>query len=270
VLVGLFDEGKYLVSQPRPKPRMTSSPPPPPRSSEAPPELSSSPGPSSPTRPSTPRDGPDGNGNEDEEQIISAPRLPHDTLRVWASVLGSRGFVVDGGKLTRSPTKRAVSIAKTKGSSPQANKRRPSTREPDEDARGGVARSLLSTFTRVNSFAPASADVSGPKRAFRRAATLATNEGSKDDSLSFLGGMRSISDNARAGSSNVAAQGEARTISGDETSSSQLFAGKRVITLGEARSATVRDAVERAGGKVISEDDIEADEADWIIVRLVR
>lgn len=53
-----------------------------------------------------------------------------------------------------------------------------------------------------------------------------------------------------------------------DTASSNLFAGLSFLALGEAKSPSVRSAIEQNGGKMALEADDQ--DVDYIIVRLVR
>lgn len=102
------------------------------------------------------------------------------------------------------------------------------TKQPVEDRPPSpTGESIITKFRRVNSFAP-------PKQA--------TGE------IPFA---RSHSEPA-AGPSSAPA-------------TSTLFAGIKFCALGEAKSASVKDAIERSGGSLTSEED----DADYILVRLV-
>lgn len=103
------------------------------------------------------------------------------------------------------------------------------TKQPLEDRPPSpTGESIIIKFRRVNSFAP-------PKQA--------TGE------IPF----------ARSHSEPVAGPSSA-------AATSTLFAGIKFCALGEAKSASVKDAIERSGGSLTSEED----DADYILVRLVR
>lgn len=102
------------------------------------------------------------------------------------------------------------------------------TKQPLEDRRPSpTGESIINKFRRVNSFAP-------PKQA--------TGE------IPF----------ARSHSEPVAGPSSA-------AATSTLFTGIKFCALGEAKSASVKDAIERSGGSFTSEED----DADYILVRLV-
>jgi hypothetical protein len=128
----------------------------------------------------------------------------------------------------------------------------------------GAARSVLSSFRRANSFAPAveAKDVPGPSRQlpFRRAST----------SIAAFG-----DNNNKAGSSKPAGEASLRQASpGDETTGPsrssaavQIFADMKLRVLGEMKSPNVRNAILQLGGTISTDED---EDVDFIVVRLVR
>jgi DNA replication regulator DPB11 len=145
------------------------------------------------------------------------------------------------GKLKRSPTK-----AKSLGAG--------STADLDDDIALPVPRvpistekgSMLSSFKRVNSFAPANKD--GLNQQPQRRQPF-----SKSDSLLIHPLPPSKQPTASCSGSNKIAK--------------TFFAGKRFRALGEARCLNVKTVVEGSGGSWIIEDD---EDVDFVIVRLVR
>ncbi|KAK0488818.1 hypothetical protein IW261DRAFT_1414294 [Armillaria novae-zelandiae] len=105
-------------------------------------------------------------------------------------------------------------------------KSRPTEQSLEDRPPSPTGESIITKFRRVNSFAP-------PKQA--------------------TGGIPF----ARSHSEPVAGSSAATTPT--------LFAGIKFCALGEAKSASVKDAIERSGGSLTSEED----DADYILVRLV-
>ena len=183
-------------------------------------------------------------GEEEEMAVINKP-VPAVTLQLWKKLLEPRGFEFEGGKLVRSPSKSKVRR------SPPWTPTQPQPRLDLDRNRTGVEHgkemdkdSIISSFRRVNSFAPV--PVKGPtiRQPFRRNTTFPSvclGEG--------RGGLRDP------------AQPEERSAV------PTLFAGHTFRLLGEARCPNVRFAVENGGG-LVTDDDTE--EASFIIVRLIR
>ena len=143
-----------------------------------------------------------------------------------------RGYEIIGGKLVRSPTK--LQSQAREGDMNMSPLRSKGTGVEDN---GG---SIISSFRR-NSFAPPKdkdATASAPRQPFKRVVST--------------GRSRSTS---------------TAPIDKDEGPSTKLFTGLKFRALGEAQSANVRSEIEGCGGRMVNEDD---DEADYVIVRLVR
>ena len=244
--------------------------------------------------PPLPAAGPSSSPHEDEEEIASVKRVPNATLRLWQSILKPRGFEVQEGRLVRSPSKsqsRQDTSYRREPSPSSRALRRGSLKAGDGEP--NAPASAISSFRRARSFAPAAKDVSTPlsRQPFKRAPTV--TEGAivgRNSSLSFLG--RSVgslqcaggisSDIPIASTSAVAGPSTSREGSavpdaiavgsaGESVSQGarELFKGKRLRALGEARCANVRRAIEDCGGSWVGADD-DDDSVDFIIVRLVR
>lgn len=130
--------------------------------------------------------------------------------------------------------------------------------ESPERRQFGAARSVITSFRRANSFAPPKEPGTARQLPFRRTTS---------------------SSNAQAGPSNVGAAvglgakrreegvgGPSGSGSGSSAARPQIFAGKHVRALGEAKGAVVRNVVEQRGGVMSTDED---EEVDFIIVRLV-
>ncbi|EGN99365.1 hypothetical protein SERLA73DRAFT_90716 [Serpula lacrymans var. lacrymans S7.3] len=229
---GRVDERRYQVNRPRPERKSFSF-------HEDPTTLSySAPG----SRPETaiPVDPPPAkkparevgpsNQDEDEEETGQIKRVPTVTLQLWESLLKPRGFEVTEGKLIRSPSKSQAGQGR---SSPQGHPTKPPARAANPAPL--AAGSVISSFRRTNSFAPVAKE-SSARQPFRRTSTLS--------STNFL------------------------PVNGPaDAEGSNLFSGRKFRLLGEARSASVRSAIEQCGGILVSEEDMGG--VDFIIVRLI-
>jgi len=248
---GRFDEEKYQVRRPRPPPKKslmctyirlpfnltgvhilpTVSPPP----------LSSVP--SSAQEENEPdRRNPALDNDEfmaDEE--LAMKRLPATTLQVWGSLLGRRGYEISEGQLIRSPSKARPP---------------PVDAEPAEKLAGNG--SLISQFRRSNSFAPARAESSsaGPQP-FRRTKTTSAMDVKGRAGGSFL--ASAVPHVEKVGESSMSAI---------PAVTSNIFGELKFLVLGEAKSPSVRSAIEENGGKMVL--DTEDDDVDFVVVRLVR
>jgi DNA replication regulator DPB11 len=178
-------------------------------------------------------------------------RLPAVTLQLWGSLLKPRGYEISQGELLRSPSKAYAAPQPVPQQLPM----------PVKDAESGGSGSVIVQCRRANSFAPARPDVPPFSRPlpFKRTRTVAGMGIPVDE-----GG-------AVAGSFMASAPAVPRGKNGESSSagSSSIFAGLRFLAVGEAKSASVRDAVELNGGRWCTGDDDE-DDVDYIVVRLVR
>ena len=176
-------------------------------------------------------------GEEEEMAIINKPA--HSvTLQLWESLLKPRGFLLDNGKLVRSPSKSQVTR------SPTSMQRGPNVTDRDgsrsELGKEKEKDSVISSFRRAKSFAPVIVKEPTVRQPFRRNTTCpSVCPGEAEGSGSHL----------------------------VQSALSTLFAGYTFRLLGEARCPNVRDAIESGGG-VVTDDDIE--EPSFIIVRLIR
>ncbi|KAI0648707.1 hypothetical protein C8Q79DRAFT_1007282 [Trametes meyenii] len=300
---GRFDEEAYKVSNPRPPPKVLPEGKhpvirPPQSSSPAPDEagisseienaqasaVAANPAPS--LLPGAP-------AQNDIEELASSKRHPTAVVGLWQSILRPRGFALQNGHLVRSPSKSQSQPIIPAPRDPSPPRRRAALRAGDGDPHAPV--SAISSFRRARSFAPPTAlAASTPlsRQPFRRAPTVVAGEGSlgKKSSLSFLG--RSVgSVQAAAGMSADAPIASTSAVAGPSRSASvvpgeveegvdegecvsegarELFKGMRIRALGEAKSVSVRKAIEDCGGTWIgARDDDDDDAVDFIIVRLV-
>jgi len=102
---------------------------------------------------------------EDEPAFVNV--LPAVTLQLWGSLLECRGYEVADGKVILSPSK-----AKKDGHE-RKNVEQPPPQSPVEEMEFGAARSVISSFRHVNSFAPvvSAKESTGCQQPFRRSAT---------------------------------------------------------------------------------------------------
>ncbi|KJA25092.1 hypothetical protein HYPSUDRAFT_214141 [Hypholoma sublateritium FD-334 SS-4] len=257
---GRFDEAKYQVRRPRPErktlveARNTSLPP----SSTVPSQHDEAPSPSLPNN----NNNNNNNADDQEDEPAFVNVLPDVTLQLWGGLLERRGYQITDGEVILSPSKIGGPNSPKKTILP----------DPASPVRQqfGTARSILSNCRRANSFAPAAPLMdpgSSRQLPFRRTSTAAAVfSGRAQPGAPSAGG-----DPAMAGQSSK--HGEAFSAgvanasgSGSASLPPQIFAGKRVRALGEAKGAVVRNAVEQLGGYIST---VEDEEVDFIIVRLV-
>ena len=128
------------------------------------------------------------------------------------------------------------------------------------DAEGSGSGSVIAQCRRANSFAPARPDVEAHSRPlpFKRAPTIVGmgNPAGEEAVSSFMAPVLQSARREKNGESSTAG-------------SSNIFTGMKFLALGEAKSASVRSAVELNGGTWCAGGDDE-DEVDYVIVRLVR
>ncbi|KAG6900650.1 hypothetical protein C0993_006754 [Termitomyces sp. T159_Od127] len=226
---GRFDEEKYQVRRPRPERK--------PPQKEA---QSTSPPPTS----AAPSDQPDDDQDESEEELANVKRLPEATLQLWSSLLGRRGYEISDGELIKSPSKM-----------PRASMPRPPS--PLPEGRKGE-RSVISQFRRANSFAPVRSEAASSSRPqpFRRTRTISVMDTAANGG-SFMASARPV----RKGDVN----GESSTYLA--ANATGIFAGLKFSALGEAKSSSVRTAIEENGGRMLL--GLEDEDVDYIVVRLV-
>ena len=200
------------------------------------------------------------NDDDPEEEPAFINILPKVTLQLWSSLFDRRGYQVADGEVILSPLKADVD-GPAKNPEPEQASASPT------GLKFGAARSVLSSFRRANSFAPAigAKNVHGPSRQlpFRCMST----------SIVVLG-----NDAGKAGLSKVAGEPSCEASPGDEISGAsksstgspavQIFAGVKLRLLGEMKSsANVRNAILQLGGTLSADED---EDVDFIVVRLLR
>ncbi|TFK73235.1 hypothetical protein BDN72DRAFT_956649 [Pluteus cervinus] len=234
---GRFDESLYHIRNPRPERRN-------PEPATSPPPSSLGPSDTSPSKNPTPHQhtADSDQDDDDDEVVASIKKIPAVTLHLWSSLLKVRGYEVQDGKLLQSPTKP-----------------KPARLPPVEPIKAGG--SIISAFRRANSFAIPEATNGSTRQPFRRVTTT-TGVNLRNSPLPEVAESHAgPSGSAVAGPSNLNKDAMA-------AESAILFVGLRFRALGEARSASVREAIKQKGGQLVS--DAEADEdVDYVIVRLV-
>jgi DNA replication regulator DPB11 len=184
----------------------------------------------------------------EEEEIAVARRVPSATLRVWESLLAPRGYSKVGSDL--------IKIAPAEGLNPTPDpppflwrpaKGKARALDPPDPLASNKGRSALAKFTRSKSFAPSTeppsddAPATASRQPFRKIQSL------------FLPRPDSPTQ--------VAPE--------PDGSPPKIFVGKRFHVRAEARSASVRTAIERCGGTWVEGED-EEKRVEFVIVRLVR
>lgn len=230
-LLGRFEETSYLITRPRPERRQLPSLHH--LSCKEPEPLQE--------QPQVDADGPE------EEEMAVARRVPGATLRVWESLLAPRGYTKVGSELVKAgpaeaPNSTPEPSLPPSGARKDKGKRRALNPPSPPTKRKG--RSALATFTRSKSFAPCTASMmedpstSTARQPFRKAHSL------------FLPQLPPPADV-------------------HDGSKQQIFVGMRFRVRAEARSASVRSAIESCGGMWVENED-EEERIDFVIVRLVR
>jgi DNA replication regulator DPB11 len=170
------------------------------------------------------------------------------TLQLWGGLLKPRGYEISEGELLRSPSK--------------AYAAQPALQQPTTPIKGVESsnnRSVITQCRRANSFAPARPDVGSSSRPppFKRAPSVA--------------GIGNLVDEGRNGSFMTPVPPVPQEKNGESSSTkcSNIFVGMKFLALGEAKSASVRSAVELNGGRWCAGDEDE-DGVDYVVVRLVR
>ncbi|VDB87304.1 unnamed protein product, partial [Peniophora sp. CBMAI 1063] len=273
---GRFNEEPYSVDLPRPLPKPLTQPTP----SQQPfighaQESHSLP---PPPRPLVSASTSASNSNQqevDEDEVAPArAHVPAVTLQVWESLLKRRGYVrsVDGAGLVRSPSKpppapdmdvddQALPLPQPKpiqNKPTQAELWRAASQAHAELHPDRKGHSALSTFSRTNSFAKSKLDAEGAsKQPFRRSQSI----------FAPLARASPVpQQQAQAGPSTTK---DVNVDVGNGDGKTPVFAGLKFRALGEAKSASVRAAVESCAGVWIDSADVDDESVDYIIVRLV-
>lgn len=176
----------------------------------------------------------------EEEEIACVAHRPAMTVQIWGSLLKNRGYEISNGKVIKSPAK----LQKQPLAEP--------TKINDMDVDAPKTKSIISTFRRANSFAPVNEPSQPSQRPqpFRRTTSVAAIPSQQREAP-----IAERDVNAEAGPSTIGPR--------------RIFSGLRFRVLGEAKSSSVRNAIEQGGGIWVSEHDMD-DDVDYIIVRLVR
>lgn len=185
-----------------------------------------------------------------EEEMAVARRVPAATLRVWESLLAPRGYSKVGSELIKTcPAEAPNTTPDPPPSLPKVNKGKGKARHLDlsDPPFSGKGRSALATFTRSKSFVPSTTPapedpaVSASRQPFRKVQSLFLPRPSSPTQVAPEPGG----------------------------SSPKIFVGMRFQVRAEARSASVRSAIESCGGTWVEDED-EEDRVDFVIIRLVR
>lgn len=176
--------------------------------------------------------------HDEEEEIACVAHRPAVTVQIWGSLLKNRGYEISNGKVIKSPSKSQKSL------------RTELAELEDMDVDAPNAKSIISRFRRENSFAP----VNEPSQKSQPSQRLQPFRRSTGTSKPQAVPIVEKNVNAQAGPSTIGPRG--------------IFSGLKFRVLGEARSASVRSAIEQRGGIWVSDDMDEV--VDYIIVRLVR
>jgi DNA replication regulator DPB11 len=203
---------------------------------------------------------------DDADELAPVQRLPAVTLQLWGSLLKARGYEVSHGGVMLSPGKAREMVVQG---------REEHKDETAEDSSGSV----LTSFRRANSYvAPRTTAVPAPRMS-REPSSAGASAGAGPNRLPF--GREGPTDIPSVGVAGPSSRAK-RLGDGDVTEDTNLppaqeatpvdepstiFAGLKFLLRGETDTATVRGAIEGAGGTVVSQPDADA---DYVIVRLVR
>ncbi|KAJ6463033.1 hypothetical protein C8R47DRAFT_84724 [Mycena vitilis] len=242
---GRFDEAAYHAQLPRPEGRSTDAHPVPN---------------SHPNAPSHAQTHIPSAFDKEDHEFAPIARIPAQTLQLWGSLLKARGYEVDRarGSVVLSPGKAREMVVRRDSASAGdfAAVDAPGAQAPHGAGGAGGNGSLLSSFRRAQSNSmvviPRDNPGAGPSRMpFGRSATTGNlGSGTRSPSrANSLGQQRTMED--------------APPASADAPST--VFAGLRFMLRGETDTATIRDAIEKAGSAVV----VRGEDVDYIIVRLV-
>jgi len=187
----------------------------------------------------------------EEEEIAPARRIPAVTLQVWESLLKPRGYTREGDKLVRTSGGDGVTAGGPVGQAPSSSQPKvpigTQSLQPSMAPKipAGRSHSALLTFSRTTSFTPRPEGESS-KQPFRRAPSLMPGARSSP-APEVAPHPQKLSAPLKPG----------------------IFSGVRFRARGEARSASVRGAVEGCGGIWVEGVDDEQD-VEIILVRLAR
>lgn len=185
---------------------------------------------------------------DEEDEMASTTRVAAVTQKFWASLLKPRGL-----ELTSQGN---VMVSPTRSQKPSQRERSTSPSPPERPLLSRKGTSILnkSSFRRANSFIQdrdAQPKLSRSRQPFRKVSSVAALGGGAldlvpDDGMPVAGPSHS-------------------------TSKRELFKGLKFQIRGEARSASVRQAIEQGSGAIAPASDVDREEeVDFIIVRIVR
>jgi DNA replication regulator DPB11 len=204
--------------------------------------------------------------DEEEDEVASVKRIPAVTLQLWETLLKPRGFEINGGKLIRSPTKSQAGVGAVDRDvemSPLAAKTKNAKgKERERDVDGNA--SVISSFRRLNSFAPPAVVTSAPRQPFRRISSIIEPEPNPS-----AGASKSQTRSQSRPAPHDNAAGPSKTTTDRAVFLKLLFSGLKFRALGEAKCPNVRTEIEGCGGRMVSEVEEDVD-VDFVIVRLVR
>lgn len=174
------------------------------------------------------------------------------TLQLWSGLLERRGYQISDGEVILSPSKVKAGHDKKMINPPN----------PPQRPEILAGESVISSFRRANSFAPAARDDTSSSRPmpFKRAATSAAVFATHN---AQAGPSTSVLVPPRLGLPSKCGAATSKT----SVPTLQFFAEMTFRVLGEAKSATVRQAIEEHGGRISTDGE---EEVTFIIVRLVR
>ncbi|KAJ7766878.1 hypothetical protein B0H16DRAFT_374721 [Mycena metata] len=265
---GQLDEAKYQAHLPRPERRATPAPPPNPhvRDPSSSNSNSHSLGPLNPI--STNISG-TYDLNDDEPLIARIQRPQAMTLQLWGSLLKARGYAVDEGRrgVVLSPRKAKEVRERDAADREEGGESGVSVQHADGKEKGKARESVLSSFRRQNSVVITPRTTAAAARGPNSAGASA---GAGPSRMPF--GRSATSGNLLQGT-NVDANAE-DTVQLDASPPSVVFNSLRFLLRGETDTATVRGAIEGAGGVVVHANAVEGSEDedggyDFVVVRLV-
>ncbi|KAG5721488.1 S-M checkpoint control protein rad4 [Termitomyces sp. T112] len=196
---------------------------------------------SPPSTPAAPSDQLEDDQDEPDEELANIKRLPEATLQLWRSLLGRRGYEISDGELIKSPSKVP----------------RPPVLPPLSPLPEKRKGSVISQFRRANSFAPVHLEAASSRhQPFRRTRTTSAMDNGIN-SGSFMASAPPARESYVNGESST-------SIAANTTG---IFTGLKFTALGEAKSPSVRAAIEENGGRMLL--GLEDEDVDYVIVRLV-
>lgn len=213
---------------------------------------------------------PDNSNTQDDEELATTNRLPAVTLQLWGSLLKVRGYEITDGAVLPSPTKVRAAAAAAKLAGADVSPVRVPERKPKAGKGFDARESVISSFRRANSFAPVQERTelgSGVRQPFRRTTSIGLSQKEVGGLARVGGSFLQSAPLQYKGEGSGATAGPSKL--GESYVTNQLFTGMKFRVLGEAKSPNVRTAIEENGGVVVRDEEADED-ADYIVVRLVR